>query len=122
MLLNFKLAFAKCQKHIFLKICVQDTYFDLLNVDQAQPWIGLSCKTPFKCKSKACLDPPKPKQSCIAGVLCNTPPSPDYWQWVLDNTGTEIRNLSADDFDKNGISMTNDAGTSCMAIDAQVSQ
>jgi hypothetical protein len=56
----------------------------------------------------------------VLGLLCSTDPSPDYWQWTLGNSGTDIRNLSADDFDKNGISMTNDAGTNCMAIDAQV--
>ena len=48
--------------------------------------------------------------------------SPLYWQWTLDNSGTMIRNLSSNDFDKSdGISMTVDAVTACIAVDSQSS-
>ena len=45
---------------------------------------------------------------------------PGYWQWTLDNSGTLIRNLSSNDFDKpDGISLTVDAVTACIAVDSQ---
>ena len=36
---------------------------ELLNVQDAQPWVGLTSQNAFKCKNKQCLNPPAPSGS-----------------------------------------------------------
>lgn len=83
----------------------QGKFLELLNMVQAQPWVGLTCKTPFKCKAKSCLDPPNPKPKLCSQIPGLKPcqETPDYWTWTLDTTGTVIRNLTSNDFDVGGI-------------------
>ena len=39
---------------------------ELLNVQDAQPWVGLTSQNAFKCKNKQCLNPPGPSDPSTA--------------------------------------------------------
>ena len=61
----------------------QDSFVQLLNMVQAQPWVGLTNKSPFKCKSAGCLSPPQQKPCVpVLGLLPCPPVVPvEYWTW-----------------------------------------